>query len=228
MKDITYIRCSTEEQAPELQLADINESFPASNSAIVLKDNISAWKEGSDRPGYNEVVHLIKTGKVKVLYVWNLDRIHRNRKKLVAFFSLCKVYKVKVKSHCQKWLEDINNTPDPFNEIFMDFFINILGWIAEGESNDKSARIKMATVTKKDGTYSYKGNRWGRKAFPTNTINRVLQHHKDGLTIREIAATVLVYDKNNNARNISKSAVHKILATNAVEKDSLFHNPLIK
>jgi DNA invertase Pin-like site-specific DNA recombinase len=110
----------------------------------------------------------------------------------------------------------------------MDFFINILGWIAEGESNDKSARIKMATVTKKDGTYSYKGNRWGRKAFPTNTINRVLQHHKDGLTIREIAATVLVYDKNNNARNISKSAVHKILATNAVEKDSLFHNPLIK
>ena len=215
--EVVYIRCSTPEQEPQLQLNDINMEFKPVKDALILEESISAWKENTPRPQFNHLEQLIKSNKVNTLYVWNLDRIYRNRKKLVAFFALCKAYKVKVRSYCQKWLDGLYYTPEPFDEIFMDLFINLLGWIAESESTDKSSRIKMATRKKNNTTFSYKGNLWGRKPVPTNTINRVLELQKDGLSIREIAKKVTVYDKNNNGRNISKSAVHKILTLKPIK-----------
>ncbi len=218
--EVVYIRCSTPDQQPQLQLNDINVQFTPTKDSLILEESISAWKENTPRPQFKRLEQLIRENKVKTLYVWNLDRIYRNRKKLVAFFALCKIYKVKVRSYCQKWLDSLYHTPEPFDEIFMDLFINILGWIAESESSDKSSRIKMAVRKKNSTTYSYKGNLWGRKPFPTNTINRVLELHKVGLSIREIAKKVTVYDKNNNGRDISKSAVHKILCLNSTIKIS--------
>jgi DNA invertase Pin-like site-specific DNA recombinase len=47
MQEYVYIRCSTEEQSPELQLNDIYQSFPNSNQAVALKENISAWNQNS-------------------------------------------------------------------------------------------------------------------------------------------------------------------------------------
>jgi len=218
--EVVYIRCSTPDQEPQLQLNDINLDLKPSIEALILKENISAWKEKTERPEFKRLEKLIRENKVKTLYVWNIDRIYRNRKKLVAFFALCKIYKVKVRSYCQKWLDGLYHTPEPFDEIIMDLFISLLGWIAESESNDKSSRIKMAIRKKNNTTYSYKGNLWGRKPFPTNTINRVLELHQNGLSIREIAKNVTVYDKNNNGRVISKSAVHKILCLNSTKNFS--------
>jgi DNA invertase Pin-like site-specific DNA recombinase len=98
--------------------------------------------------------------------------------------------------------------------------INLLGWMGESESAKKSARVKMAVVKKEKGTYSYKGKKWGRKPFPKQTIDRVLDLHRQNKSIREIADLVMVYDKNNNAKKISKSGVHKIILENSREKDS--------
>jgi DNA invertase Pin-like site-specific DNA recombinase len=218
--EVVYIRCSTPDQEPQLQLNDINLELKPVNDALILEESISAWKENTPRPQFIRLEQLIRQHKVKTIYVWNLDRIYRNRKKLVAFFALCKIHKVKVRSYCQKWLDGLYHTPEPFDEILMDFFINLLGWIAESESSDKSSRIKMATRKKNNTTYSYKGNLWGRKPFPTNTINRVIELHQSGLSIRQIAKNVTVYDKNNNGRDISKSAVHKILCHNSTKNVS--------
>jgi len=221
--EVVYIRCSTPDQEPQLQLNDIKIELNPMNNALVLEESISAWKENTPRPKFKELEKLIKANKVTIIYVWNLDRIYRNRKKLVSFFALCKVYKVKVRSYCQKWLDGLYYTPEPFNEIFMDLFINLLGWIAESESTDKSSRIKMATRKKNNTTYSYKGKLWGRKPFNRNIIKKVLELYSDGLSIREIAKKVTVYDKNNNGREISKSSVHKILTLNPIIKVSKTH-----
>ena len=70
-------------------------------------------------------------------------------------------------------------------------------------------------------TVSYKGNKWGRKSLPKQTISRVLGLHGEGKSIRQIAAAVQVYDKNNNGRPISVGAVHKILAEDRAQKDSI-------
>ena len=97
--------------------------------------------------------------------------------------------------------------------------LNLLGWIGEEESEKKSSRVKMAVKKTSKGTFSHNGNKWGRKALPTQTVNRVLELHRQGSSIRQIASQVNIYDSNNNAKKISKSAVQQILSRN-VEVDS--------
>jgi DNA invertase Pin-like site-specific DNA recombinase len=101
--------------------------------------------------------------------------------------------------------------PPPFDEVMYNLMLEIIGWIAEEQSSTKSIRVKLAVRKGVKGTYSHKGNKWGRKAFPKQTIDRVIKLHKDGTSIRNISSLVKVYDKNNNPRNISKSSVHKIV-----------------
>ena len=182
---------------------------------MLLKENQSAWCENVNRPVFDSLLLQIKQGGIKDLYVWDLDRIHRNRKRLQEFFMLCKCFGCRIHSFRQKWLQEINNIPAPFDEIVTDMLINIFGWIGEEESTKRSERIRLAVVKRNTGTFSYKGNKWGRKGLPRQTVSRVLELHRKGMSIREIAAVVKVYDRNKNERSISKSAVHKLLSHNA-------------
>ena len=212
--NICYLRTSTLEQEPELQIRDINSTYP-NIIFSTYSEQQSAYKDNVLRPEFNRIMELIKKGQVDNLYVWDLDRVYRNRLKLKEFFFLCKTKKTKIHSVNQQWLESINQIPEPFNEMVNELLINIFGWIGEEESTKKSKRVKMAVV-KKDGkrTKSYKGNFWGRKPLPKQTIDRVLSLKEEGLSIRKISEQVTIYDKNKNGRNISKSAVHKILQQN--------------
>ena len=220
MLNIGFIRTSTTEQTPELQLQGI-DAIAIGLELSVKSEKESAFKDNAKRPVFNEVIALIKQGKVKNLFVWDLDRLYRNRIKLKQFFVLCKHYNTTIHSVNQEWLNNLNAIPAPFNEIVFEMLIQIFGWIGEEESAKKSARVKMA-VRKTEGekTKSYKGNVWGRSPLPKQTITRVMDLYQSGKSIREIAAEVLIYDKNNNGKNISKSAVHKTIAQNMAEKHS--------
>jgi len=87
---------------------------------------------------------------------------------------------------------------------------------AEEESRKKSERVKLAVRKESGITKSYKGNKWGRKNLTKQTIKKVIQLKKENpkLSIREISKQISYYDKNNNSKNISRSAVHKILNEN--------------
>jgi DNA invertase Pin-like site-specific DNA recombinase len=216
--NVYYIRTSTLDQNPELQIRDIDTICGLEHD--LYKEQESAWAENVTRPVFDSIIKQIKKRKITNLYVWDLDRIYRNRKRLQEFFILCKTYGCKIHSYRQKWLKDVNSIPAPFDEIVMDLLINITGWMAQDESQKKSERVCMAVRRKEKGTFSYKGNKWGRKSFPKQTIERVLEFHRKGNSIRKIAEQVKVYDKNNNERQISKSAVHKIIVENSLENDS--------
>jgi len=216
---LTYIRTSTTEQTPELQLADISTLHPPVD-ALIIQEQQSAFKDNVKRPEMERLYTEIKSGKVSDIFVWDLDRLFRNRLRLKEFFILCRTFKVSVHSFNQSWLDDLNKVPPPFDEIVIELLINITGWLGQEESSKKSNRVKMA-VRKRNGlTLSYKGNRWGRKPFPKQTIDRVMELHKRGMSVREISKNVNVYDKNNNSRPISKSAVHKITTEFTPENDS--------
>jgi DNA invertase Pin-like site-specific DNA recombinase len=211
-KTIIYIRTSTDEQNPENQLKDCQS---LSNKEFeVLEDRQSAWKEHQERPSFEILKKLINKGRVENLIVWDLDRIYRSRKNLVDFFKLCEIKKCKINSFRQDWLNKINDMPTPWNEIIHDFMIQIMGWLAQDESDKKSQRVRAAIRIKDDGAYSYRGNKWGRKELSTQVINKVLELSKEGKSMREISREVKYSDKNNNMVNISKSAVHKILSGN--------------
>ena len=224
--DIIYLRTSTEEQNPQIQLKDIIREFTVNNYHL-LEEKQSAFDDSKERPLFEQLKKDIVQGKVKTLYVWSLDRIFRNRKKMTEFLNLCRIKKTKVYSFNERWLIDIQKAPEPWNEIMHNFLIEILGWLGESESRLKSNRVKMAKRVSKDGvTISYKGNKWGRKGISKQTITKIMEFHSQGHSIREISDLVKIYDSNNNGRNVSKSCVHKTISENEAKKVRFFQPSL--
>jgi|26BtaG_2_1085354.scaffolds.fasta_scaffold03387_10 DNA invertase Pin-like site-specific DNA recombinase len=215
MKVVIYIRTSTEDQTPELQLKSC-KSINKYGDYEIFKEQQSAWKDNLDkRESFGNLINLIKQRKVNHLIVWDVDRIYRNRKKLIAFFKLCKIYGCKIHSYRQQFFETLHTMPEPFNEVMFDFMLQMMGWFAEDESNKKSQRTKLAIVREKGKpTMSYKGRKWGRKAISPKIKEKVLDLEKEGKSIREIASEVIYYDKNKNKKLLSKSIVHKIIQEN--------------
>jgi DNA invertase Pin-like site-specific DNA recombinase len=221
-----YLRTSTAEQSPIIQLDDLKTTFNVVDYQL-LEEKQSAYDDNKHRPVFNKLQERIIQGKVTNLYVWDLDRIYRNRNKLVQFLSLCRLKKVQVYSYNQKWLTDLHSIPPPFNEIMYNLLTEVLGWIAESESAKKSNRVKMALRQSKDGyTISYKGKKWGRKPLSKQTLTKVIELHNEGYSLRKISEAVKIYDSNNNARNISKSSVHKTICENEAKKVSLLQRSL--
>ena len=213
-----FIRTSSTDQEPQLQIADIVKTFSLTEYQIISEKD-SAFKESAKRNEFEKLKRLIVNNKVSELYVWDLDRLFRNRKKLVEFLALCKHSKCSVYSYNQQWLQSIQSLQSPFNEIMFEFMLQIMGWLAEDESIKKSKRVSLA-IRKVDGekTKSYKGDLWGRKPLSKQVISKIKDLHLQGISVREIAKLVYVYDKNNNSRLISKSAVHKTIAIFKAEK----------
>ncbi len=212
-KSVCYIRTSTALQTPDIQLRDIYTIAPS--NIIEYVEQLSAWKENVKRPVFEQLLTEIKSGKIEAVYVWDWDRIYRNRNRLKEFLLLCQIYGVQLHSYRQSWFEQFHQIPRPFNEIVMDMVVNLIGWIGEEESEKKSSRVKMAVRKTTKGTFSHNGKKWGRKGFPQQTINRVLELHRHGASIRKIAGEVKTYDENNNAKAISKSVVQKIIVENS-------------
>jgi len=221
-----YIRVSSDDQNPENQLKDIN-SMIDKYDATLFEDKKSAWKDDSNRVRFNELKSLIKKKVFSDLYVWDVDRLYRNRKKLIVFFKFCKLYGCKIHSFRQGFFENLNNMPEPFNEMMFDFMLQMMGWLAEEESSKKSDRVKNAVRKKKGITISYKGNKWGRKGLSKQTIKRVLDLKiaNPSWSIRKIAENSNYYDKSGNKKKISKSVVHKLLMTNSTEKALIKESP---
>lgn len=207
-----YIRTSTTDQTPELQLKEIKEI--SGEYDHLFKDQQSAWQDFKERNDFKKLCQLIRERKISDLYVWDLDRIYRNRKKLIEFFELCKIYDCKIHSVRQQWLEEINGMPEPWGEIIHNLMLQVMGWIAEEESQKKSDRIKNSVV-KKDGskTKSHKGNTWGRKGLSKQTQSKIFELHDQGMSMRQIQKEVWIYDEHGNKKkNVSIGAVHKTLA----------------
>lgn len=215
--NIIYIRTSTEEQTPEIQLKDC-KSINKWGDYDLFEEQKSAWKIEEDRDEFEKVKKLIQKGEVDHLVVWDLDRVYRNRKRLAEFFEFCKHYKCKIHSFRQPWLEEMNSFPEPWNEIIMGLMIQILGWISEEESNKKSARVKLAMRKKDDGIYSYKGNKWGRKMLPKKVRQVIISLHEQGLKMRDIQSQTYYYDSSRNKKGVSLGVVHKIISEHATNK----------
>jgi len=198
-KTIIYLRTSTEEQNPQNQLRDCKTLVD--NDYEIIEEQQSAWKD-KDRDKFENIKRKIQRRDIETLICWDLDRLYRNRKKLVQFFELCRVCKCRVISYRQQWLRQLNEMPEPFNEIMQELMLQIMGWIAEDESKKKSDRVKIA--------YSNRKKKWGRKPLE-KVEDRVIELHKQGLSIRDIASQVYYWDSSRNKKFVSKSAVHKII-----------------
>lgn len=208
MKSVIYLRTSTAEQNPQNQLKDCLAIVKGDYETIEEKQ--SAFKD-KDRPLFESIKERISKGEIKHLIVWDLDRIYRDRKKLLGFFEFCKTYGCRIFSFRQKFLKEMQELKLPVGfewiaEMQINNFLQFLGWIAEDESRKKSERVKIA--------YQNRKGKWGRKPLSQNVINEVLDYHKKGMDLRSISQSVFYWDKHRNKKNISLGAVHKIIKEN--------------
>jgi DNA invertase Pin-like site-specific DNA recombinase len=176
----------------------------------LYEDKQSAWKDNKERFNLERLKKDIRQGKIKDLYVWDWDRLFRNRKKLKEFFQFCVVYKCQIHSFRQGFFETFYKIPAPFDEIMKELFLNLLGWMAEDESTKKSDRIRLA-VRRENGkpTKSYKGNKWGRKALDID--KKIILLSGEGKSIREICKEVYYWDKSRHKKFVSVGYVQGVI-----------------
>jgi DNA invertase Pin-like site-specific DNA recombinase len=223
---LLYLRTSTKDQNPELQLNEGVEFCKriGLDEPIVYQEKGSAYKLEKIRPIWESVLERAKKEKRDIV-VWKYDRAFRNRPEFFKFMKVTfevygtKVYSVTEPSILNLWdMIDKSNTGNIVVDEFMkgmlkvmwDFMIQQAGEQAEEESRKKSDRVRLA-VRKEGGiTKSYKGNKWGRKTLKLN--EEIMNLYNQGKSMRQIRSEVHYYDKNNNKKNVSLGYVHKIVS----------------
>jgi len=234
---VIYIRTSTtENQDPKLQLAQCEDYCKRKNWEVVrvFEEQQSAFKDESKRLVFNDMIEHAKKHEFEHIVVWNMDRFSRQPPekvmdlvKLLSSFYNCQVHA----ANGDAWSEIVETINGIKNMGFLgtaisEFLEKVIRGIehqrAYNESKVKSERVKSA-VRKKDGvTYSYKGNKWGRDGMTKQSITKIIELHKSGLSQRKICLQVFIYDKYGNKRkNVSLGVVNKIIQT-FVRKGQVF------
>ncbi len=194
-----YCRVSTDKQDAATQLRDIYTIAP--QDAEVIYERQSAWKDSLKvRPEFKALKERIIKGTISQLYVWDFDRLYRNRKAAIAFLQLCDYHNCKIYSYRQKWFKEMDKIPPPWDEMIRRLVFEILAWIAEEESEKLSDRVKKTVVRKGGVTKSYKGKKWGRPEVKIN-MELVDELRTQGKSIREIAKIM----------KVSRDKIHRVI-----------------
>jgi len=221
--NIIYNRTSTEDQNPENQLKDCISlaNRLKLEDCKILEEKKSAFKEDSKREEFTKILNCIKNKQLNNLICWDLDRLYRNRKKLLGLFRLCKMNNCSIYSFRQGFLNEMQKIKLPtgfefIKEMMIDNFLQFMGWIAEEESQKKSDRVKASIRQVNGVTKSYKGKKWGRKKLK-KVDKQIIELYKQGKNMREITKQVYYWDKNKHKKFVSLGYVHKI-ASNIKEQ----------
>jgi len=200
---IIYLRTSTEEQDPENQLSDCQQFADRKGYDVVdtYVEHGSAWKD-VEREKYQEVTRRVRKEDIDAVIVWAFDRWIRNRKQLKEDIEYLRGLGVNLHSVQENWVESIN-IDGPMGEAISEFVINLLGALAERESNRKSQRIK-ASYQNHDGP-------WGRPGLPDSVVDMVIEAYEEGLSYREIRDEVTYWDDNRNEQKISLGKISDIV-----------------
>jgi len=216
-----YLRVSTDDkgQDPENQLADClayayeHKLIEVEGDARIWREEAGAWGK-TTRPVFDEMMSQAWRKKVPALLVWDYDRLYRDRKKTVETIKNYGLAGTKILSVRQEWLQRLLEVPPPFNELFYDFMLQIVAWMAEDESKRKSDRMKACYKKKKAGREQYGLSViWGRKPISREVVDAVLAHKRSDpqLSVRKLAAMV----SSELGASVRKSTVQKILSVKA-------------
>lgn len=138
--NICYTRCSSETQDTDHQVKSINE-YAAKNSIIIDKyisdEGLSGFRlDVEQRPGIQEVVHLVQQDKVANLLIFESSRISRRMVQYQTVMDIFTQHNVKVHSVSENTIlnaHDIDKLLNAFK-----------GWMAEQSSIETGKRVKSA------------------------------------------------------------------------------------
>jgi hypothetical protein len=197
---VLYARVSTLEQKTDRQ--KVNEK----DYHLIIEDKCSGAISFFDRNGGKEILNLIEKGKLKELYVWQIDRLGRDLRDIlntIHFFnqkSIC-IYFV---SQGLRTLQPEDGKENPISKMI----ISILGVVGEMERNQiKERQLEGIKLAKLNGVY--KGRKQGTKENTLQFLSKpknkkAIEYLKKGYKKCEVAKIVGI--NVNTITKISKLA----------------------
>ncbi len=185
-----YIRVSTPEQNPELQLRALQDY--ATRQGWELADTYHDVGSGSKacRPGLHRLMEDAREGKFKAVLVWKLDRFGRSLVECLKNIQLLEDNKVRFIAVTQGLDTDQRNPASRF-------LLQVLGAAAEFERSLILERVQAGQARYRQ---DYQAGRVGRtvhsrsgKDLPAHRPRKIFDREKvvrlrrDGLSLRQIA-----------------------------------------
>lgn len=121
--------------------------------AVHVDNDLSAYS-GKPRPGYDDLLRLMATGRVRVVLVLHTDRLHRSPTELEDFITLCEKHNVRV--------ETVHAGPLDLSTATGRMGARIYGAVARHEVEHAIERIKAAKLQHaRAGKFSGGQRPWG-------------------------------------------------------------------
>jgi len=217
---VIYLRVSSDKQTEESQLKPCREFCKERNYNVVniFKDHAKSAYKNVKRPAFDEVNKLVKNRDINHIVVWALDRwTRRGAKELQNTIDYLSAYDVQLHSVQEKWLESIN-MPGGMGNVIRDFFVGLIGWMAQQESDLKSERIR---ASKKFQKAKDKG-KVGRSKLPEKVVKLVIEKLEAGESYHKIHDSVIYKAKYGKIKNVSIGTI------SSINKDRLSKNVMKK
>lgn len=138
--NICYTRCSSTEQDTDHQVKSINEYAARNNMTIdkyISDEGLSGFKlDVEQRPGIQEVIHLVQQDKVANLLIFESSRISRRMVQYQTVMDIFTQHNTRVHSVSENTIlnaHDIDRLLNAFK-----------GWMAEQSSIETGRRVKSA------------------------------------------------------------------------------------
>ena len=188
-----YVRISTPEQNPELQLRELQDY--ATRQGWELADAYQDVGSGSNacRPGLDRLMEDAREGRFKVVLVWKLDRFGRSLVDCLKNIELLEGCGIRFIAVTQGLDTDHKNPASRF-------LLQVLGAAAEFERSLILERVQAGQARYRQ---DYQAGRVGRtvhsrsgKDLPAHRPRKIFDREKvvrlrqDGLSLRQIADTI--------------------------------------
>ena len=192
-----YVRVSTKDQDPEMQLLDLRR-YAQQRGFEIYKEYVDWGVSGSktNRPALDELMSAARKRLFDVVLVWRFDRFARSTKHLVDALHEFRSLNIDFISY-----QEAIDTSSPIGEaIFV-----IISAMAKLERDIIVERVKAGMRKAKE-----QGKRIGRPQAIVD-VDSIISLRKQGLSLQAIADRVTYKDSKGRWRNVSKGKVHRIL-----------------
>lgn len=181
MKAALYLRVSSDRQTVENQRRELYE---LARQRGVL-DGCRSFEEVESatkrRPVLEELLDQVRRRKVRTLFVWSLDRLHRNLRQLVDLVLELDHLGCQLVSAREPWLDQ----PGPVRPLL----ISIFGWVAQYEREHLVERVKAGLDRARA-----QGKRLGRPPTSPLAIGAAVRRVRQGETAQAAAQAASVSD----------------------------------
>ena len=168
-----YARVSTDKQAVDMQLAELQEYLKKREWGIYQEYIDQGYSGGNTkRPAFGQMMEDARKRKFDVLLVWKLDRLGRSLKDLINTLDELGALGIDFISY-----ENQLDTSTPTGKLVF----HVIGAVAEFEKDIIRERVKAGLENAKR-----KGKRLGRPPVSEGILEKAKAFRKEGLSFRKI------------------------------------------